>query len=66
MLYGTPYCSEEEEAQATMFWRDKPYSVQISSLFPPCRWDAAHGSENDPVGSLPPHQLYWVIAMEDG
>lgn len=35
-------------------------------LFPSCRWDAAHGSENDPVGSLPPHQLYWVIAMEDG
>lgn len=29
------------------------------------RWDAEHGSENEPVSELPPDQLYWCIAMED-
>ncbi|KXZ49471.1 hypothetical protein GPECTOR_21g697 [Gonium pectorale] len=29
------------------------------------RWDKQHGSENDPVSSLPADQLFWVIAMED-
>ncbi|GLC76657.1 hypothetical protein PLESTF_001813900 [Pleodorina starrii] len=41
-----------------------PYSKDLVKAWE--KWDKQHGSENEPVSDLPPDQLYWVIAMEDG
>ncbi|KAG2436314.1 hypothetical protein HXX76_006625 [Chlamydomonas incerta] len=40
-----------------------PYSHELVKAWD--KWDAKHGSENEPVSQLPPDQLYWCIAMED-
>ncbi|PNW87078.1 hypothetical protein CHLRE_02g108000v5 [Chlamydomonas reinhardtii] len=40
-----------------------PYSSDLVKAWE--KWDAEHGSENEPVSELPPDQLYWCIAMED-
>ncbi|KAF5840645.1 hypothetical protein DUNSADRAFT_16018 [Dunaliella salina] len=40
-----------------------PYTPQLVRAWH--KWDKAHGSENDPVDSLQPDQLYLVIAMRD-
>ncbi|KAG2454502.1 hypothetical protein HYH02_000349 [Chlamydomonas schloesseri] len=40
-----------------------PYSKELVKAWE--KWDAQHGSENEPVSELPADQLYWCIAMED-
>ncbi|KAK9846840.1 hypothetical protein WJX84_005314 [Apatococcus fuscideae] len=41
-----------------------PYAPELISAWG--RWDDLHGSENDPVGSLPSEQMYAAFLVADG